>query len=149
MCCFGEGEEAAFLSFHDIEGAVTEGRTERSEILRSGGLSIIPRQPAAGMGGHRLRVARQRQQLLEGDGPAAPTGVDQAHKDVPQLRAVDRFITHGGVNYGAGYLFLRGVNYGAGYLFLRWGLGRIIVVVHRLPIPNGVVNYGAGYLFLW
>ena len=104
------------MSFHDIEGAIPRGRTERSEILRSGGLSIIPRQPAAGMGGHRLRVARQRQQVLEGDGPAAPTGLNQAHKDVPHLRAVDRFITHGGVNYGAGYLFLWwGVNYGAGF----------------------------------
>jgi hypothetical protein len=103
----GEGAEAAFLSFHDIEGAVPRGRPERSEILRSGGLSIIPRQPAAGMGGHRLWVARRRQQVLERDGPAAPTGVNQAHKDVPHLRAVDRFITHGVVNYGAGYLFLR------------------------------------------
>ena len=121
------------MSFHDIEGAIPRGRTERSEILRSGGLSIIPRQPAAGMGGHRLRVARQRQQVLEGDGPAAPTGLNQAHKDVPHLRAVDRFITHGGVNYGAGYLFLRwAMNYGAGYLFLRWGHE----LLGRLPIPT-------------
>jgi len=72
------------------------GGSARGRRVRSGqGLLVIPGHPFARCFTHRLRMAKQRHEVVEGIALTQLHGVDEAHEDVAHVSALERPVEEG------------------------------------------------------